>query len=229
MAPGQLGEHNARGTPCPESAACPAPRHTAGPARSHHLRSKRNATREPGGLGRFGAARGRTRTVSAGTTRTTNPARSRQHALPPRRTAGSPRSHRLRSVRSATREPGAAGPYGACGAGPSCGVKALRQGRARAAQAAHVPWVAASPMAHYHEPAGTDEQPARRSTVHGACTPPKRCRWVAQGRSDGTTSARAGAAWRDRVLLGCPEGAKTRIEHKSARGRKRALGSLLSS
>ena len=83
MAPGQLGEHNARGTPCPESAACPAPRHTAGPARSHHLRSKRNATREPGGLGRFGAARGRTRTVSAGTTRTTNPARSRQRALPP--------------------------------------------------------------------------------------------------------------------------------------------------
>ena len=162
MAPGQLGEHNARGTPCPESAACPAPRHTAGPARSHHLRSKRNATREPGGLGRFGAARGRTRTVSAGTTRTTNPARSRQRALPPRRTAGSPRSHRLRSVRSATREPGAAGPYGACGAGPSCGVKALRQGGARAAQAAHVPWAAASPTAQWYEPAGADERSAGR-------------------------------------------------------------------
>ena len=190
MAPGQLGEHNARGTPCPESAACPAPRHTAGPARSHHLRSKRNATREPGGLGRFGAARGRTRTVSAGTTRTTNPARSRQRALPPRRTAGSPRSHRLRSVRSATREPGAAGRYGACGAGPSCGVKALRQGGARAAQAAHVPRAAPPPMALRHAPAGDNERTARRSTVHGARTPPERGRCVAQGRSDGTTSAR---------------------------------------
>ena len=192
MAPGQLGEHNARGTPCPESAACPAPRHTAGPARSHHLRSKRNATREPGGLGRFGAARGRTRTVSAGTTRTTNPARSRQRALPPRRTAGSPRSHRLRSVRSATREPGAAGRYGACGAGPSCGVKALRQGGARAAQAAHVPQAAAPTRARWHEPAGADERTARRSTVHGARTPPERGRCVAHRRSDDcTTSPRA--------------------------------------
>ncbi len=107
-------------------------------------------------------------------------------------------------------------------------MEALRQGRARAAQAAHVPWVAASPMAHYHEPAGTDEQPARRSTVHGACTPPKRCRWVAQGRSDGTTSARAGAAWRDRVLLVCPEGGiKRGSNQRLTRGRKRPLGSLL--
>ena len=83
-------------------------------------------------------------------------------------------------------------------------------------------------MAHYHEPAGTDEQPARRSTVHGACTPPKRCRWVAQGRSDGTTSARAGAAWRDRVLLVCPEGGiKRGSNQRLTRGRKRPLGSLL--
>ena len=68
------------------------------------------------------------------------------------------------------------------------------QGRARAAQAAPVPWATASPMAQYHEPAGTDEQPARRFTVHGTRTPPERHHWVAQGRSDGTTSAEVGAS-----------------------------------
>ena len=64
----------------------------------------------------------------------------------------------------------------ACGAGPSRVVEALRQGCARAAQAAHVPWATAPPMALRHEPAGEDEQPARRSIVHGACMPPERCR-----------------------------------------------------
>ena len=103
-------------------------------------------------------------------------------------------------------------------------MKALRQGGARAAQAAHVPRAAPSPMALRHAPAGDNERTARRSTVHGACTPPKRCRWVAQGRSDGTTSARAGAAWRDRVLLGCPEGAKTRIDAASGHRQKTSPG-----
>ena len=64
----------------------------------------------------------------------------------------------------------------ACGAGPSRVVEALRQGCARAARAAHVPWATAPPMALRHEPAGEDEQPARRCTVHGACMPPERCR-----------------------------------------------------
>ena len=52
-----------------------------GPARSHRrLRSVRHATRRPGVVGRCGAAQGRTRAVSACSTRATRPARSRQSA-----------------------------------------------------------------------------------------------------------------------------------------------------
>ena len=78
-----------------------------------------------------------------------------------------------------------------CGTGPSRVVEALRQGRARAAQAAHALGAAAPPMARWHEPAGADERTARPSTVHGARTPPERGRCVAHRRSDGTTSPRA--------------------------------------
>ena len=53
--PGDLGVHNARDTPSPKPAACPAQRCTAGPARPHRLRSVRTATRRPGGAGRCGA------------------------------------------------------------------------------------------------------------------------------------------------------------------------------
>ena len=79
--PGGLGVLNARDTPCPQPAACPNPRRTAGPARPHRLRSVRSATRRPGAAGRYGAAQGRTRAVSACPTRATRPARSRQRAL----------------------------------------------------------------------------------------------------------------------------------------------------
>ena len=47
------------------------------------------------------------------------------------------------------------------------------------------------PTARWHEPAGTDERPARRSTVHGARTPPGGGPRVAHRHSDGTTSPRA--------------------------------------
>ena len=49
--PGSLGERNARNAPCPKPALCPAQWRTARPARSHRLRSARNATRRPGGVG----------------------------------------------------------------------------------------------------------------------------------------------------------------------------------
>ena len=49
--PGSLGERNARNAPCPKPAVCPAQWRTARPARSHRLRSARNATRRPGGVG----------------------------------------------------------------------------------------------------------------------------------------------------------------------------------
>jgi len=49
--PGSLGEHNTRNAPCPKPTVCPAQWRTARPARSHRLRSARNATRRPGGVG----------------------------------------------------------------------------------------------------------------------------------------------------------------------------------
>ena len=53
--PGSLGEHNARDAPCTKPAVCPAQWRAAGQARSHRLRSTRNATRRPDGVGRCGA------------------------------------------------------------------------------------------------------------------------------------------------------------------------------
>ena len=86
---------------------------------------------------------------------------------------------------------GRRGAVHACGAGPSRVVEAVRPRRARAAQAAHAPGAAPPLMARWHEPAGSDERTARRSTVHGARTPPERGRCVAHRRSDDTTSPRA--------------------------------------
>ena len=53
--PGGLGVLNARDTPCPKPAACPAPRRTTVPAPPHRLRWVGNATRRPGVAGRCGA------------------------------------------------------------------------------------------------------------------------------------------------------------------------------
>ena len=77
--PGSLSEHNARNAPCRQPAVWPGQRRTAGPDRSHRLRSVRNATRWPGATGQGqGSTQGRTQAVSASTTRL---ARSRQCAL----------------------------------------------------------------------------------------------------------------------------------------------------
>ena len=86
-----------------------APRHTAGPARSHHLRSVRHATRRSGAAGRCRAIRWRTRVASASTTRATPSPRSRPRTPTRRRTAVPAQSHRLQSVRNATCRPGGAG------------------------------------------------------------------------------------------------------------------------
>ena len=116
----------------------------------------------------------------------------------------------------------------ACGAGPSRVVEALRQGRARAAQAAHALGAAAPPMAQLHEPAGADERQARRSTVHEACMPPERGRSVAHRRPDGTTAPEAGAAARERVLLVCLRGGINRVLNAHcARMQKQRLGGVL--
>ena len=60
------------------STACP--RHTAGPARPHRLRSVRHAMRQPGAVGRCGATQGCTQAVSACSTPATCLAKSRQSA-----------------------------------------------------------------------------------------------------------------------------------------------------
>ena len=79
--PSGLGVPNAHNGPCPKPAACPTRRRTAGPARPHHLRSARNATCEPGVVGRCGATQRRARVVSASTTRAIRPALSRPRTL----------------------------------------------------------------------------------------------------------------------------------------------------
>ena len=75
--------------------------------------SGRSATRRRGLPQERGSATGRTRAVSACPTRTTGLARSRRRALPPGAQPGAARPRRVRSVRSATRRPGAAGQCGA--------------------------------------------------------------------------------------------------------------------
>ena len=107
--PSGLSVPNAHNGPCPKPVACPTRRRTAGLARPHHLRSARNATCEPGVVGRCGATQGRTRAVSACPTRATHPALSRPRTPTRRRTAVPARSHRLQSVRNATCRPGGAG------------------------------------------------------------------------------------------------------------------------
>ena len=151
----------------------------------------RSATRRRGLPQGRSSAPGRTRAVSACSTRAIGPARSRQSAQLCAAAQGQPPSHRpaIGSERDASAERCRAVVLG--GAEPSRVVESLRPRRARAVQAAQVPWAAASPMAQFHEPAGANERTARRSIVHGARTPPERGRCVAQGRSDGTTSPRA--------------------------------------
>ena len=136
--PGGLGVLNAHNGPCPKPAACPNPRRTTGPARPHRLRSVRSATRRPGAAGRYGAAQGRTRAVSACPTRATCPALSRQRALLCAAAQDQPHltACGCGSERDASAERCRAVVLG--GAGSPRVVEALSQRRARAAQAAHV-------------------------------------------------------------------------------------------
>ena len=93
------------------STACP--RHTAGPARPHRLRSVRHAMRQPGAVGRCGATQGCTQAVSACSTPATCLAKSRQSARLCAAAQGHAPSHRLQSTRNATRRPSGAVQCGA--------------------------------------------------------------------------------------------------------------------
>ena len=148
---------------------------------------------------------GRTRAVSACTTRATRLARTRSVPCPsPHISASSAAPPAIEAGRDASSGRGGAMRCSRAGASPH--AVALRQRRARAAQAAHVTGAAPPPMAQRHEPAGAVVRPARRSTVRGACVPLERGRCVARGRSDGTRAPKAGAAAREGVLLVCFRG-----------------------
>jgi hypothetical protein len=151
---------------------------------------------------------GRTRAVSACTTRATRLARTRSVPCPsPHISASSAAPPAIEAGRDASSGRGGAMRCRRAGASPH--AVALRQRRARAAQAAHVTGAAPPPMAQRHEPAGAVVRPARRSTVRGACVPLERGRCVARGRSDGTRAPKAGAAAREGVLLVCSRGGIT--------------------
>ena len=153
-------------------------------------------------------APGRTRAVSACTTRATRLARTRSVPCPsPHISASSAAPPAIEAGRDASSGRGGAMRCRRAGASPH--AVALRQRRARAAQAAHVTGAAPPPMAQRHEPAGAVVRPARRSTVRGACVPLERGRCVARGRSDGTRAPKAGAAAREGVLLVCSRGGIT--------------------
>ena len=105
-----------------------------------------------------GSGLGRTQAVSASTTRATRLARSRQCAL--RSGAQQGQLDLTACDRHETRRVGRA--VWGCRAGRSRVAEVLRQRRARAAQAAHVPRAAAPPMALWHGSVATDRRPARR-------------------------------------------------------------------
>jgi hypothetical protein len=153
------------------------------------------------GRQRMGGARawGRTQAVSASTTRATRLARSRQCAL--RSGAQQGQLDLTACDRHETRRVGRA--VWGCRAGRSRVVEVLRQRRARAAQAAHVPRAAAPPEALWHGSVATDRRPARRppsvkyaSHRNGAAASPPDARTARR-------EPHTGAPAREGVLLVC--------------------------
>ena len=140
---------------------CPTLRRTAGPARSHCLRSAR--TRRVGRARRDGAGPPR------GAPRPSRRAQRAQRALPEAGSVPCAAAHSRASSISphaisadATRRPDDAGRCGTVVMGHRVRQRPPRQGRARAAQAARVPRAAAPPMALRRELAGEDERLAGR-------------------------------------------------------------------
>ena len=199
---------------------CPTLRRTAGPARSHCLRSAR--TRRVGrarrDAGRCGAAQGCTQAVSASTTRATCPARSRQCAL---RSGAQQGPLDLTTCDQRGRDASA----GRCGAVWDC-----RNGSSRAAEAPPPRARTSCPGCSCASSCCTTHGPEARAcwgrratggtpTVRGARSTSRRDRCVTHWRSDGTTPPGAGAPARERVLLGCSKG---EINGKVGRGHESA-------
>ena len=177
-----------------------APRHTAGLAGSHRLRSVRHATRRPGVVGRCGAAQRRTRAVSACSTRATCPALSRQRALLCAAAQG--KLHLTACDRYGARRVSRA----ARGrAGRSCWAIACGGGPPPRARTSCTGCTCASSCGATH---GTEARACwgRRATgatpsVRGARCSSRRGRCVAHCRWDGTPPPGAGAPEREGVLL----------------------------
>ena len=141
--------------------------------------------------GRCGATRGCLKTHPSGLSVRNAPCRSRKRALPLGAHQCQARPCRLRPVRKATRRPGAAGRRGAVVPG-QCVQGRPAPPKARATQAAQVPWGCAT--AH-----GSGTSLLGRRTTGTTPTWRPRCtsstgtgRRVAPRRSDGTTAATGG-------------------------------------
>ena len=131
------------------------------------------------------------RAVSASTTRATSPARSRKRALHGGARQCQPHLTACDGWRSATRRSGAAGRCEAVVMGHPMWWRPSAKGAHELHGLHTCQGLPRPPTARWHEPAGTDERPARRPTVHGARTPPGGGPRVAHRHSDGTTSPRA--------------------------------------
>ena len=197
---------------------CPTLRRTAGPARSHCLRSAR--TRRVGRARRDGAG------LPRGAPRPSRRSQRAQRALPEAGSVPCAAAHsRARSISphaisaDATRRPDDAGRCGTVVMGHRVRQRPPRQGRARAAQAARVPRAAAPPMALRRELAGEDERLAGRPPSVERV--PHRDGTAASPTGARTARRRpgAGAPARERVLLGCSKG---EINGKVGRGHESA-------
>ena len=165
------------------STACPTLRRTAGPS-STSPPCDRRGTRRPGAAGQCGTAQGRTRAVSACSTRATCLALRRQRALPCAAAQG--QLHLTACDGWGTQRVGRAVRGGA---GRSCWAIACGGGPPPRARTSCTGCTCASSCGATH---GTEARACwgKRATgatpsVHGARCSSRRGRCVAQGRSDG--------------------------------------------
>jgi len=177
----------------------PAPPRTAGPS-STSPPCDRRGTRRPGAAGQCGTAQGRTRAVSARSTRATCLARTRKRALPCAAAQG--QLHLTACDGWGTQRVGRAVRGGA---GRSCWAIACGGGPPPRARTSCTGCTCASSCGATH---GTEARACwgRRATgatpsVRGARRSSRWGRCVALGRSDGTPPPGAGAPEREGVLL----------------------------
>ena len=154
---------------------------------------------------------------------------SKPAACPTRRPTAVPAPpHRLRWVGSATRRSGAAVRCEAVVRGHPMWWRPSAKGAHELHGLHTCQGLPRPPTARWHEPAGTDERPARRSTVHGARTPPGGGPESPTGARTARRASEPGAAARERVLLVClRRGINSVLPFKCAMTQNQRLGGVL--